>query len=185
MTSSKLALAGLTAFATIAGSAQAHAGATQWCGGSGGNHTLTLSCPSGKLIVGVGGKGATYLDDVDIMCGTPNANGLFAASGVWKNGPKHLLAEGSDICTGGQAAIGLSTQAQLYVDRIHSAYCSACSGGACHDPFMSTFTINAGGGNDEAGKRCELDCPAGQGAYSIEIRYGAWIDAIRLHCRKP
>ena len=80
--------------------------------------------------------------------------------------------------------IGLSARAQLYVDRVNYAYCSACSGGTCH-ASMSTFTINAGGGNDDAGRRCELACPAGQGAYSIDIRYGAWIDAIRLHCRTP
>jgi hypothetical protein len=182
-TASRLAALGLgVGMITVA---PAFAGATKWCGGSGGDKRLTLSCASGELIGGVGGTGASFLDDLRIACATPDPHGLFHPSGDWKSGPRHIVAEGSGLCDGGRALTGLSTRAGIYVDRVSHGACGPCVDGACHRQVGVEFTVNAGGGNDNAGHECDLNCPDGQGAYSIEIRYGAWIDAIRLHCRKP
>jgi hypothetical protein len=176
------------AFAVLAAVAdfgsEANAGATRWCGGNGGDKTLKLSCSSGKLVIGIAGQGASFLDDIGILCGTQQSDGDFEQSGDWKRGPKKVLPEGSGICNSGRAVTHLSSRAQLFVDRITQAWCSNCTDDHCFDS-VSQFTINAGGGNDNAGQRCDMKCPEGEGVHAVEVRYGAWIDAIRVHCRKP
>lgn len=182
LTKGAMLFAVLAAFAGLA--AEASAGTTRWCGGNGGDKTLRLSCPSGQMITSLSGKGAAFLDDVGFACGARNSDGKFAPSGVRQSGPKKLQPEGSGVCRDGRVVAEIITRSGLFVDRIVSGWCSRCPNDRCDEPGVG-FSVNAGGGNDSAGQQCVLSCPAGEGAFAIEVRYGAWIDAIRMHCRKP
>ena len=168
------------AMTLVASTIAADAGSTRKCGGGGGDKSLTLSCPSGQRIIGIGGGGGSFLEGFGILCGKPDSKGYYNVSGKWKFGPKGRLSA-SGRCPDGFVVNKIDMKSGLYVDRLLGGFCANCKFGECTGTY-NTFSVNAGG---NGGNRCVATCPDGQGLYKVVIRHGLWIDSIKGYCSKP
>jgi hypothetical protein len=136
------------------------------CGGTGGQHSKTLSCPSGQYVTGVFAKGGVYVDKVGISCkgagGTTDF--IYAGSSGGTN-------QDRGFCPDRYFVHQLALSSGVYVDQFSSFQC----GGSFHD-----ITLEIGG---RGGDLCWISCPNGEELYQLTVRYGDWVDSIAGKCR--
>jgi hypothetical protein len=173
----------LIAAATLSQIAPAAASSAGRCGGTGGQHTKTLTCPNGQYIAGIAARGGLFVDEVSIACRKLPKDGSVGSLGSYISaGPGGGTKSASGQCDRKHAARRLHTKSGAFVDRITGAHCGAREledGGWFAD--RSYFPIEIGGGG---GGECIVQCPNGEALYKLTIKYGGWIDSIRGECRK-
>lgn len=152
------------------------------CGGTGGDRTRTLQCGPGEHVVGVSVREGLFTNLVGIACAkVPNRARpavLSNHSGFKSAGTGDGERNFSSVCRSGSAVTGLDFKSGFYVDRIIR--------GSCERKGLSGFVADAQ--NLKLGSsirsNCDLTCPPGEAIYKLDVRYGLWIDRIRVHCRK-
>lgn len=148
-----------------------------WRGGSGGTWTGPMGCQAGDVIVGLHGRGGTYVDQIGLICAKLYANGTF--------GPRYTLAPqgggGGDPfylqCPEGTAAVSIEGRAKTYLDRIDMA----CS----QPPFTPSvvwYAYRSGDTGGDGGEWFTDRCPKDYVLRTIEMRVGSLVDAIRGNC---
>ena len=142
----------VTTFALVT---SAVAGSAGRCGGDGGNHTTTLTCPEGQYVAAIGARAGAFIDEFSIACreipvsGNPGRLGNYMSGG-----PGGGTSSRSGQCGGGGANWG---DARGYIN------------------------LDIGGGG---GLFCALECPQGEVLYQVAVRHGGWVDSIKGNCRQ-
>lgn len=167
----------------LAVSGAAHAGSAGKCGGSGGDKTSTLTCPSGQYVAGISARAGAFLDEYGIACRKILVSGAAGALGDDKRGGpggSGLRAEGK--CAKGHAVNELWFRSGAVVDGAGRGFCVERAGDGWNSGDRdSTIDIREGG---PGGLACSISCPAGEAIYKITIRYGGVIDSVRGECRR-
>jgi len=161
----------------------AWAGGTGRCGGTGGSNQKTLTCPSGQYVVGLQGRGGTYVDLVGIACAPIGADGKRGTIGTFMSaGPGGGTNTGSGICPGRDAVRAIRGNSGIWYDYLGDGACSGrvASTGRFEDRDATTAPVKVGG---SGGSQCRVGCPTGEALYSITVKYGSWIDSISGQCR--
>ncbi|XXF77246.1 hypothetical protein P2318_29960 [Myxococcaceae bacterium GXIMD 01537] len=147
-------------------------------GGTGGTAS-TLSCPAGKVAVGLISRAATYVDAVGLLCGTLNANGTF--SSITSHGPTGggggtYYAE---YCPSGQALVGISGRGASWLDQIGGHCANVVSWGP--SSYVNTSLLSHGG---SGGTLFSDTCPAGQVITSLNLRAATLVDRVQGKCTR-
>jgi hypothetical protein len=152
------------------------------CGGTGGNVSITKSCPAGQYVVGLYARGFQFVDQVGIRCAPFNAQGQVGTPGAWQiAGPGGGTGSNSAHCTGNGAIARIPTASGLYLDYIYQIECHARkTSGGFESVRYEWKSVGIGG---PGGIPCSLTCPSGEALYGIKIKYGSWIDSLRGFCR--
>ena len=112
----------VTTFALVT---SAVAGSAGRCGGDGGNHTTTLTCPEGQYVAAIGARAGAFIDDFSIACreipvsGNPGPLGNYMSGG-----PGGGTRSRSGQCGGGGAVWEIWVNSGGYVDKIKTAGCA-------------------------------------------------------------
>jgi hypothetical protein len=163
---------------------EAAAGSTGRCGGTGGNHTKVLTCPSGQYIVGLGARGGAFVDQFSIVCQKIPVSGTPGERGDWRDaGPGGGTQSRHAFCKSKQAVLGLRVKSGSLMDKIMGFGCDPRSGSGW-DSTIGTDTnrsIDIGG---PGGIGCDLLCPPTEALYQVTVKYGGVIDSIKGQCRK-
>jgi hypothetical protein len=171
------ALLSLTAGGAVASSAGK-------CGGSGGNKTVTLTCPPGQYVIGMSARGHSYVDMVGIRCAPFLSNGKHGAPSPWKTGgPGGGTVADDTTCRNAAAVTTVHLFTGAWVDNLVSVRCrSRVLGGGFSETQGNDEeqTINVGG---NGGHGCSLICPSGEALFKVTLRSGSWIDSLRGECR--
>jgi hypothetical protein len=144
-------------------------------GGTGGNGPFTFTCYPGDVLVGLFGRGATYVDQIGLMCARLQPNGALTGE-YWLGG--YGGGGGSPFtahCPAGMAVAGLAGRSHTYLDQIQ-VYCET-------PPFTYNGGYSVFGGGGWGGDWFYDMCPSGYALDSISLRWGNWIDAIQATCR--
>jgi hypothetical protein len=167
----------------LASVTSAVAGSAGRCGGAGGDHTKTLTCPSGQYVAGVSARGGLFVDEFSIACRKIPANGPAGdLGGFMSAGPGTGTDSESGSCSRKHAATTLTVLSGALIDNFFSAKCSTRNAeGGWNANFASDVTISIGG---PGGRRCEVKCPRGEALYKVTVKYGGVVDSIRGECRK-
>jgi hypothetical protein len=160
----------------------AQAGSAGRCGGTGGEHSKTLSCPSGQYIAGIGARGAAFVDEFSIACRKLPTSGAAGALGDFSTaGPGGGTGSGSGLCDKGQAVIVMFFKSGIYLDNIKSGICAKRAGTGWNVQAQSDIDLGIGG---LGGESCSLNCPSGEAMYQVTVKYGAWVDSVKGNCRR-
>jgi hypothetical protein len=160
----------------------AQAGSAGRCGGTGGEHSRTLTCPSGQYIAGIGARGAALVDEFSIACrkiptsGAPGDLGGFSTAG-----PGGGTGSASDTCDKNHAVIAMFFKSGIYLDRARGGICGKRSGTGWGSQTQSKVDMEVGG---IGGENCSLNCPEGEAMYEVTVKFGAWVDSVRGSCRR-
>jgi len=116
-------------FALTVSCTKAEAGAAGRCGGTGGQHTKALTCPSGQYIAGIAARGGVYVDQFSIACRNIPASGAPGELGDFLSaGPGGGLDTESAGCKEGDAVVFIRFMSGIYVDNALRALCFPRSG---------------------------------------------------------
>ena len=168
----------VTTFALVT---SAVAGSAGLCGGDGGNHTTTLTCPEGQYVAAIGARAGAFIDEFSIACreipvsGNPGRLGNYMSGG-----PGGGTSSRSGQCGGGGAVWEIWVNSGGYVDKIKTAGC-ATRGGDNWGDARGYINLDIGGGG---GLFCALECPQGEVLYQVAVRHGGWVDSIKGNCRQ-
>lgn len=172
-----------TTLITVAQITSAEASATGRCGGTGGQHTKTLTCPTGQYIAGVAARGGLYTDQYSIACrnippsGSPGGIGSFMSAG-----PGGGTQNVSGTCgSKGHAVFGMSFKSGVYVDHASDASCTNRVESGWGNTIPSHIPLEVGG---PGGITCRITCPTGEAMYQLTVKYGAWVDSVSGQCRR-
>jgi hypothetical protein len=90
--------------AIVAQLAPVAAGSAGRCGGTGGEHTKTLTCPSGQYIAALAARGGLFIDEYSVACRKIPVSGQAGSLGEYKSaGPGGGTSTDSDTCDKGHA----------------------------------------------------------------------------------
>jgi hypothetical protein len=174
----------VSAMVTLLGMADlANAGSAGRCGGTGGEHTKTLTCPNGQYIAGMAARGGLFVDEFSIACRKLPVDGSVGSLGNYISaGPGGGTKSASGECNRKHAVRRLLIKSGAFVDKIEFGKCGAREGDdEAWFGDRSSFELNIGGGG---GGRCVVQCPNGEALYKVTVKYGGWIDSIRGECRR-
>lgn len=169
--------------AVLAPVTSAIAGSAGRCGGTGGNHTKTLTCPSGQYVAGVSARGGLFVDEFSIACRKIPANGSVGDLGSYMSaGPGGGTETASGNCSRKHAVTRLTVVSGAVIDSVFFAKCSTRNDeGGWNADSASGVTLEIGG---PGGGRCRVECPQNEALYKVTVKYGGVIDSIRGECRK-
>jgi hypothetical protein len=159
------------------------AGSAGRCGGTGGEHTKTLTCPTGEYIAALGARGGLLIDEFSIACRKHPVSGQPGEIGGFKSaGPGGGTLSKSGKCGNGHAMNSISFKSGSFIDRVSSGGCNPREGsGWAGGTIPSSASVNVGG---PGGIACSIICPIGEALYKVTVRYGGVVDSIRGECRK-
>jgi hypothetical protein len=166
------------------GLGEAEASSAGRCGGTGGPHSKTLTCPAGQYVVGLSARGGVYVDQVSIACQKIPTSGQFGPRGGFLSaGPGGGTDQHGGFCDLHQAVAFLRLKSGIYLDHFTNGGCNAREGDGWRvsEGNQSSADVDIGG---PGGISCTVSCPPGEALYGVSVRYGAWIDSISGQCRK-
>ena len=165
------------------GAHEAMAGSAGRCGGTGGDQSKTLTCPSGQYVAGVSARGGLFVDEFSIACRKIPATGSAGNLGDYMSaGPGGGIDSESGNCSRKHAVTTLSVNSGSVIDNVFFAKCSSRNDeGGWNADSASGVTVDIGG---PGGVRCRLECPRNEALYKVTVKYGGVIDSLRGECRK-
>lgn len=164
------------------GAQEAMAGSAGRCGGTGGNHSKTLTCPDGQYIAALGARGGLFVDQFSVACRKIPVSGNSGELGGYKSaGPGGGTRSFSDECDNGHAVRIIDFKSGAVVDKVVSGSCMRRSGSGWTRQTDSTASVQIGGGG---GISCSITCPSNEAMYKVTVKYGGVVDSIRGECRK-
>jgi hypothetical protein len=153
------------------------------CGSSAGTRTQTFTCGLGEYINHAFVEAGLFAARIKFGCvkisnaGNASPGKTSAILGGKKPGIGYH--SGTATCPADYVVSSLETQCGLFVDKVRYMRCGlVLSGGV--GSGQSRPNINAGG---PGGTHKSLQCPQGQGIYSVRVNSGDWIDSIEVFCR--
>jgi hypothetical protein len=169
--------------ATLCCVPQAMAGSAGRCGGTGGNNTKTLTCPSGQYIAGIAARGGLFIDEFSIACRKHPVSGAQGELGSFKSaGPGGGTTSKSAKCGNNHAVYTIRFQSGSLIDKVRSGGCTPREGnGWAQAGTPSAAVVDVGG---PGGIACSITCPIGEAMYKVTVKYGGVLDSIRGECRK-
>lgn len=157
--------------------------ATDYTGiaGGGGGEPYTLTCGSGRALVGIKGKAGSFIDKVQGVCAQINYDGSWQGSTTTTGSAGGSTGSSFDLtCPSGYAVTGIEGKAANYIDNLR-VHCQRIDWGGKISTSMDYWKGPAGGpGGHSFGP---LICPDNTTvARLIKGKAATWVDSISLGC---
>jgi hypothetical protein len=171
LTVAALALSGLAAASPVVPGAETDAAAASY----------SYDCPSGRVLIGIGGRQGSWMDAAWGICGRIRSNGTI------NSGDRVTTTRaggtggrtGGAVCPSGQVLVGFTGAANSYVNSIRTITCSTWD---ATNRIANNAVYGHNAFSSRSGFYIQTLCKYGMTASGIQGNAGSYLDTFSVKC---
>lgn len=154
--------------------------ADNFMGGSGGTSFTPVNCPTGQVVVGLGGRSGAVIDTMQLLCGKANPSGELDPRRI---GPSNGGGLTSAVCPPLSAVVAIQIKSKNW--RRHVAVSQIILTCASRNDGSGQSKAVFGIGGGDGGNAGSESCPPNTYVGGFAGRSGTWIDALGISTCRP